>query len=73
MRSHPIMRRAGRFTAVTAAGAAVLIALAPAAFADTSNATANAAQLTLVPVTTGVESASNPGGQPTVWPRPRPP
>lgn len=66
MRQKLVVRRAGKLGAVAAAGAAALIALAPAAFADTSQASANALTITLVPITTGIESASNPGGQPPV-------
>lgn len=66
MRHHPVVKRAGKLGAVLAAGTMAIVAVAPAAFADTSTAQANALTLSLLSITTGIEAASNPGGQPPV-------
>jgi hypothetical protein len=54
-----LSRRAGQAAAVATVGLAMLTFGTTAAFADTSNATANAATITLLGATTGTETAVN--------------
>lgn len=69
MRTFSPTRMAGRAIAILALSTAGLTIGASTAFADTSNATAQAVNLqlgTASVVNSGTETATNPGGQPTV-------